>query len=309
MLDKELLIFPILSIASLALTMGAVVWPAYLAGHLDTLLAWFSGDPEAANNFTMIIVSYLVYIFTTFVFVFFNTALVACARIRFAGGDPTVIDGLRAALSRIQLVFVWAVVTGTVGFILKKSSERTEGLASVVLAFLGGAWTIAAFFVVPILVAERVGPINAMKKSVSLIRKTWGEAMVAHIGFSAVASVTIVPAFVLITIGAMLFNDAPAIGITFVVFALLLIALTALVMSTLGAILTSALYVYAVDGKLPDHFEGADLEHAFGPVTPTQFIALPITIHTITTAVNESFMNVMVLPFHQQSLLVRQSGD
>jgi hypothetical protein len=265
MLDKELLIFPILSIASLGLAMGIVVWPAYLVGYLDTLLAWFSDDPEAANTVTMIIVSYLVYVFTTFVYVFFNTALVACARIRFAGGDPTVADGLRAAFPRLPLVFVWAVVTATVGFILQKSSEKTDGLASFVFSFLGGAWTIAAFFVVPILVADRVGPIKAMKTSVSLIRKTWGEAMVAHVGLSAVSFVAIVPAFILIGIGVFFLESAPAVGIAVIVVAVLMIALTVLVISTLDSILTSALYVYAVNGKLPEHFEGADLEHAFGP--------------------------------------------
>jgi len=106
MLDKELLMFPILSVESLALSMGVVVWPVYLAGHLDGLVAWFSDDPEGANTIMMIFVSYLIYVFTTFVFVFFNTALIACARIRFAGGDPTVADGLRAAVSRLPLVFV-----------------------------------------------------------------------------------------------------------------------------------------------------------------------------------------------------------
>ena len=32
--------------------------------------------------------------------IFFNAALVACAIIRFRGGDPTVMDGLRAATAR-----------------------------------------------------------------------------------------------------------------------------------------------------------------------------------------------------------------
>lgn len=268
MLDKELLIFPILSFASLAFTLGVVVWPAYLTGHLDTLLAWFSDDPEAANNVTMIIASYLVYVFTTFVYVFFNTALIACARIRFAGGDPTVADGLRAAMSRLPLIFVWAVVTATVGFILQKASEKTDGLASIVFGFLGGAWAIASYFVVPILVADRVGPLKAMKTSVSLIRKTWGEAMVAHVGLSVVSVLTIFPAFILIMIGVMVLEGAPALGIFIIASALLMIALTALVLSTLDAILTSALYVYAVDGKLPEYFDGVDLEHAFGPRDP-----------------------------------------
>ena len=268
MLDKELLIFPILSVVSLVLSLGFVVWPVYLAGHLDTLIGWFSDDPEAANNLTMFVVTYLCYVFTTFVLVFFNTALIACARIRFAGGDPTVADGLRAAASRLPLVFFWAVVTATVGFILQKASEKAGGLASIIFGFLGGAWTIAAFFVVPVLVADRVGPFKALKTSASLIRKTWGEALVANVGFSAISVVAIIPALVLITIGAMLFQGMPALAVTLIVFAVLVIATTALVVSTLDAILTSALYVYAVDGKLPDHFDGADLEHAFGPREP-----------------------------------------
>ena len=39
--------------------------------------------------------------------------------------------------------------------------------------------------------------------------------------------------------------------------------LTALVLTTLGGILKAALYVYAVEGTVPRHFEASDMERAF----------------------------------------------
>jgi len=264
MLDKELLIFPFLSFASLALTLVLGVYPLYLAGYLEPILMWFSDESQAASTFAMILVSYLIYVFTTFVYVFFNTALIACARIRFAGGDPTVMDGLRAAISRLPLVFVWAVVTATVGFILQKASEKSEGiLAQIVFGLLGAAWTIASYFVVPVLVADRVGPIKAMRASAGLIRKTWGEAIIAELGLSAVTGVVIFPAFLLIVGGMMATETAPVIGFTLVGIAVFAIALTILIVSTLDAILKAALYVYATDGKMPDYFDGVDVKNAF----------------------------------------------
>jgi hypothetical protein len=268
MLDKELLVFPLLSIAALGLTLVAGVLPAYLSGNLEPFLLWFSDDPDGASTYAMVAVSYVSYIFTTFVFIFFNTALIACARIRFAGGDPTVADGLKAATSLLPLVFVWAVVTGTVGFILKKASEKNDGIGGIIFGMLGVAWTIAAYFVVPVLVAERVGPIKAMKSSAALIRKTWGEAMIAELGLSAVAIAVVVPVFVLGSIAAMLFEAVPVISITLAVFLVTVLLLTGLILSTLDAILKSALYVYAVDGKMPDHFDGVDFEHAFRAADP-----------------------------------------
>src|SRR5262249_42533910 len=117
-----------------------------------------------------------------FVIVFFNSALVACAIIRFKGGDPTVSDGLRAAGNRFPQILAWALASATVGVILRAIESRSEKVAQFAAALVGAAWSIATFFVVPVLVVERVGPVDAVKRSLSVLTRTWGEALTANFG-------------------------------------------------------------------------------------------------------------------------------
>ena len=90
-------------------------------------------------------------------------------------GDPTVKDGFRIANSRFGAIIGYALISATVGMILK-ALQRQKGLVRIVTSILGMAWTLGhPPWVVPILAVEGIGPIAAIKQSVSLLRKTWCE--------------------------------------------------------------------------------------------------------------------------------------
>ena len=50
------------------------------------------------------------------------------------------------------------------------------------VGLIGTAWAVATYLAVPSLAVEGVGPIEALKRSAGLIRKTWGEGFVGNIG-------------------------------------------------------------------------------------------------------------------------------
>ncbi len=255
-LDKELLVFPILSLVTCGLLLASVVGPLWASGQLEVVLELVAGSEEEGFGITTIAFDFAVYFVACFVMIFFNAALIACAKIRFAGGDPTVADGLRASIQRLPQIFVWSLTTSVVGFFLSRMASADKGIGKYVFAFLGAGWAIASFFVVPVLVSEKVGPIAALKKSVSVIKKTWGELLIAEVGMSMlVAALIVFPSILLVFLGLVILEFAPAVSISIFVFVAIWVFATSLAYSTLSAILRTALYLYATEGSIPKYFD------------------------------------------------------
>ena len=256
-LDKELIMFPLLSLLTCGVLLAGITGPLVMSGEFEEFITMtMPMDDEGNINPLAIALDFAIYFVVYFVMTFFNTALVACARIRFSGGDPTVADGLKASINRLPQIFVWALTTSIVGFILSKLAENQKGIGKFVFRFLGAGWAIASFFVVPVLVAEKVGPITALKRSAAVIKKTWGELLIAQLGMSELSIFIILPAFIVFFVGMIMFEQAgPAVIITLAVITLFWVFATSLALSALNGILKTALYIYATEGKIPANFD------------------------------------------------------
>ena len=55
-----------------------------------------------------LVLAFAFYVFSYFVIIFFNSALVFAAHERLAGGDPNIRSGLSGASQSIATIFVWA---------------------------------------------------------------------------------------------------------------------------------------------------------------------------------------------------------
>ena len=256
--DKELLVFPLLSAICTLLVVAAFVLPALGLGALDGLRS--GGVPVA-----MYVLGFLFYLVQYFVIFFFNSALVGAALIRLDGGDPTLRDGLRIASSKWVSILGYAAVAATVGLILRSLQERAGWLGRIVVGFLGVAWTVASFLVVPVLVSRDVGPLDAIKESALLLKKTWGENLIGQGGVGLVFSLIFVAMTVLgalAIVGAAMSGSGVVIGL---VVALVVIAflLAALIHAALAGIYSAALYRYAVGQEASTGFDGQLLQRAF----------------------------------------------
>ena len=256
--DKELLVFPLLSAICTLLVVAAFVLPALGLGALDGLRS--GGVPVA-----MYVLGFLFYMVQYFVIFFFNSALVGAALIRLDGGDPTLRDGLRIASSKWVSILGYAALAATVGLILRSLQERAGWLGRIVVGFLGVAWTVASFLVVPVLVSRDVGPVDAIKESALLLKKTWGENLIGQGGVGLVFSLIFVAMTVLgalAIVGAAMSGSGVVIGL---VVALMVIAflLAALIHAALSGIYSAALYRYAVGQEASTGFDGQLLQRAF----------------------------------------------
>lgn len=266
--DKELLVFPLVSSLAALLVTAAFIAPVLgIAGPdgLDRLSR--QGEEDPLVNAAILAYAFLFYLCQYFVVFFFNTALVGAAMIRLEGGDPTVADGLRIAGSRFTRILGYAAIAATVGMLLRIVQERAGALGKWIVGFIGAAWNVATFMVVPILVTREVGPIDAVKESVVLLKRTWGENVIGQGGIGIVFGllwVLLILAGAAVMVGAVASGSAAAIGVA---AGLLLIAfvLLALVQAALSGIYSAALYRHASGAGATPGFDGALLSQAFGP--------------------------------------------
>ena len=256
--DKELLVFPLLSAVCTLIVAAAFVLPAFGMGALD-------GLREGGMSPTAYVFAFLFYLVQYFVIFFFNSALVGAAMIRLDGGDPTLSDGLRIASSKALPILGYAAIAATVGMILRAIQERAGFLGKLVAGFLGVAWTLASFLVVPVLVSRNIGPIDAVKESAVLLKKTWGENLIGQGGVGLV--------FGLIFFGLIIVGGGGIVAVamtgngmlTGLVVAVVIVALllAALVQAALSGIYSAALYRYAVGAGDSEGFDAQLLGQAF----------------------------------------------
>jgi hypothetical protein len=205
-----------------------------------------------------------MYFANYFVIIFFNSALVACANENLQGRPTDVGFGIHAALQRLPQILGWALIASTVGMILRAISERTGIGGAIASAIAGLVWNVAVFFVVPCMVIERVGPIQAFKTSAAMIKQTWGERVILGIGVGSASAVLIlaslIPAFVGI---ALLIAQLWIPAIILLVLGVISFLAAITVASAITTIYQTALYVYCRSGMVPNGFQAPSLQGAF----------------------------------------------
>jgi hypothetical protein len=255
--DKELMLFP--AVSSLALILVSVTF--------FIPMAVFGGGSEAladGGGILGYVVLFLFYVVQYSVIFFFNSALVGAAMIRLEGGNPTVSDGFRIAKQHLKSILAYAVIAATVGMFLRMAKEKGGPLSKMVTSLVGLAWNLATFLVVPVLVTKNVGPVEAIKESAAVLKRTWGEQVVGNAGIGFVftllfigLTILFIPVMILVATTGQLVLIVAVV----VLFVLLCLGL-ALVNATLSGIYSAALYRFATAGE-SSQFDQSLLQGAF----------------------------------------------
>jgi hypothetical protein len=248
--DPALLVFPLMSTAALLLLLAsfaAPVWAVY--HHLDPVNTVYSTTHTARLMYYVMLGAF--YLINYSVMMFFNTALIAVALRRLDGEDATVREGLQLAWDNVGSILAYALIAASIGAIVRAIEERVGFIGRIVVGIVGAAWTIASSMTLPILIAENVGPIEAISRSLDLMKRNWGENIVGNGGISlgvmlVAAPCVLIALFVMTSAFAsrQLSHIIPAVILMVaVVFAL------GLVSTTLHSIYTAALYRFATGAK------------------------------------------------------------
>lgn len=260
--DKELLIFPFISGICCILVTASFIVPSILTEF------WMPPDMEAEEGQVVPIEKQIVYYGKLFAFYFcnylviilFNSAIVGCAAMRMQGQNPTISDGFRIAAANIHSIIGWALISATVGLILRIIEDKNEKIGHFVASLLGTVWTLMSFLVLPILVIEGIGPFAALKKSTRLLKQTWGAQIGANFSFGMIFFLLSLPAVGIIVLGV--FSQSPTIMILCIAAAVIYFIILSLIQSTLSMIFQVALYTFMDTGSAPLGFDSSLLRNS-----------------------------------------------
>lgn len=265
--DRELMIFPLISTIGVIMVTITFFIPLFATGLIDTIA---EGDTmTSGQQVAGVVIAFLYYFVTYTVVIFANVALIGAAMIRMGGGDPTIKDGIRIASDHASAILGYAAISATVGMILQAIRGDEDNVVGQILASLmSTAWSLITFLVIPVLIVENVGPIEAIKRSGSLLKKTWGEQIVG--GFAMGMISFLVMLLALVVVGGPVFLLVSATGSTALIalgiaVVVIVLATIGLFFSALNGIFQAALYKYATEGTAGAFFDDSLMSGAFRP--------------------------------------------
>lgn len=260
--DKEMLLFPVIGVFLSCMWIAAMVVPFWMF-YVD------GADGSYEAGAVEIILTFLLYLGLAFIATFTKFCVTYTSKTRFDGGDATFGESIKYTLGQTHLVLGWAAISATVGLfflfldnLAEKAGAVGEVLVGILRSILGLAWTAINLFVVPAMIYEQVGPMDAIKTSGNVLKKTWGEAIVKHFGFGLIAFGAYMLGGLLTWGLGQVFYEGNLIWVT-VGFAAIYFPFVALLFSVADSVFNTALYAYAATGKVPDGWREETLLGAF----------------------------------------------
>ena len=248
--EKKLLLFPAISGLALIALIISFIFP----------IIFISESEDLSTALTL-----LFYFLAYFLIIFFNSALIHAASNKIDGKNVAIGESISFALSKIVNIIIWSAIAATVGVILsilRGNADKQRGVGAIVgaivISIIGMAWSFATFFVVPVIIFENLSPFAAIKKSIELIKKSWGESIAGGFGISAVFFILYLLG---IGLGVLLFLSKAGFGLTLGLIIPYFI-LVFLAQNTLDGIFVAALYKFATTGKTTI-FSNEELQGAF----------------------------------------------
>ena len=262
--DKELLLFPLLAGIFSIIFILVMLFPSIITSFME-------GRGPGSYGITEYLIFFITYLGLAFIATFFNVCVVYTTKIRFEGGNATFSESIKFARSKIGLIITWSIIVATVGLILRiidnmaeRAGESGRIVLNILTSILGMMWSIITIFVVPAMVYNDLRPMDAIKKSVQTLKKTWGESLIRYFGLGTIEFLFlflgVIVAFVLLFVLAGL--GLAGIIITIAIAVLYFLGVI-LVFSVANTVFNTALYVYADTGKIPEGYSKEIMQNAF----------------------------------------------
>lgn len=250
--DKELMWFPLLSFITNIIVLGTFV-AVFFFGIMGGDIHVFSSENTEQLGVLEYGFAFIYYILMSFISNYFITGIYTIVNARFNGQNLSFSDGIANANKHAEKIFIWALISSTVGMILQIISNKSKIIGKIIATIFGAAWSILTYFSLPSLVIGERSIKDSFKESASVIRKTWGETIIVNIGmglFFGLIHFIVVILMISIAIVITSWEILSILGIIFVIYYIT----ASIFLSTLSAIVKLALYQYAITGSVPQGF-------------------------------------------------------
>lgn len=213
----------------------------------------FSGNP--------LVTAYLAvfYFISMFCATFFNAAFYHEILAALRGDEVSLSRGLQAAARRWKPILMWTLFAGAVTWLITWLEQKFDFVGRLVLRLLGLAWSVAAVFVIPVLVTDEdtANPVEMLKRSANVLNRAWGEGLLGYVGLRTLGGALVFLASLLflgLTIGLAVALQSVVIGVLGGVFWLAGICLYSYLLHVAGQVFRGALYLYASEGMVTGTF-------------------------------------------------------
>lgn len=268
--NKGLLRYPFMSglISVLVFTVFAVIVflsrEVFFTVSTDTL-----GGEEYVLSPLGYVASFGFYIFSSFIVFMYSAGLAAHVLDIFRGQSQGYKTYMKKAWSKAGPLFVYSVITATVGTILNAIEERARWIGWIVSRILGTLWKLGNLFTIPVIVEGDVGAVTAIKSSIGLFKSRWGENIAGRVTFGVISLLILllsaIPVFfTMFLVGFIVgsINENAAIIVIILLNFVWLISF-AVIMSAASSVLNTALYYYARYETIPAAYDQDILNSVF----------------------------------------------
>ncbi|MCI4351853.1 MAG: DUF6159 family protein [Thermoplasmata archaeon] len=246
--DSALLVFPLVAgLAAIGVLLLVAAGTFFLAPWL-----LIGGNRTTSYEVVGLVLFVAAYFVTTFLTVYATAALVGAATLKLQGRQPSAADGWKIARANLSRLVVWSLIAASVGLLIQLISSRIRGAAGLIIGTIAGAtWSIATYFIIPVLIYEPASPWRSLGRSAKLFLNTFGRTVVTNLVLALILGAGIVGAAALGFLGLyVLFSGALALGVVLIVSALGVGIFVVLLGATAEGVLRAALYRYATTGNI-----------------------------------------------------------
>ncbi len=189
--NKSLYWLPLLNLlVSSILVLGVVfdvVWPLVYAGeaHTETV------------SVLQIIIGVILLLLIPLISNVFNATIIFFCHAKINEEETSLSKAFSKSLKFWPQLLVWSFLQTLVGTILNIIDNGHPTVANFVIdAFLGAAWALLSFFVMPVMLLENKNAFSAIKESTGIVREIWGKRAIISLGLVSLLF------FVLLVLGA-----------------------------------------------------------------------------------------------------------
>lgn len=208
-----------------------------------------------------------LYLLSMFLATFFNVAFFHEILAALNGDRVSLWRGFRAAGQRVQSIFLWSLVAGLIGMLIRALEERLSFLGRIVAGFIGLAWSVASVFVIPMLVREpqTQNPFKLLTRSARTLKQTWGEMLTGYVGLQGmnVAVLLVSLGYWAVAGGIAYLTQAPILLLPAAGLWLLALIAYSYLAGVASKVYLGALYLYAVEGAVPENFNREMMDMAW----------------------------------------------
>lgn len=262
--DREIIFYPILAML--------ISFIFIILMFIPTIISVFVYNSSALTA-VQYILFFVTYLGLAVIGTFFSVCVVYTAKKRFEGKDAKFFESIGFAFSKIHLIVMWGLVSATVGLIFKileQVAQKAKGAGKIVISIFnsmfGLIWAIATIFVVQGIVYEGLSPFKAIKKSVFVLKKTWGESLIRYFGFGIVELMFLLAGLIIIVpLTIILAMASPIFLLLGILIGVIYVVGVVLIFNIAAGIFNTALYIYATKGTLVAGFKEEMIKNAFTP--------------------------------------------